>query len=271
MAATYPESLRRIIVLAVFATSALLVVLSTQRSSATAVGAQALSDEEDVAPRKDNAPPTSDWVVLDVPVGDAIIVQRGRNTARVRLLGVEVPQPGEPGAALSLTFLRNLLRGESVRLDNVRWLDRDASPPLATAHVYRQPDGLFANIEALRQGYARSDGARKHDAAEEFKKWERLARGVGKGIWAVPVPISSPEPATTGESAESPKAGGTAPSETTRLTDAEAAKFTVYITKSGKCYHLESCYHLRKSRIPIKLSAARERGLKPCAHCKPPQ
>ena len=42
----------------------------------------------------------------------------------------------------------------------------------------------------------------------------------------------------------------------------------VYITKTGRKYHRGSCSFLRKSRIPIPLSDARDR-YGPCSRCRP--
>lgn len=41
----------------------------------------------------------------------------------------------------------------------------------------------------------------------------------------------------------------------------------VFVTETGKKYHLETCLHLRKSSIPIKRKAAIENGYEPCWHC----
>ena len=43
----------------------------------------------------------------------------------------------------------------------------------------------------------------------------------------------------------------------------------IYRTVSGKKYHLGSCRYLSKSKIPITLKEAQERGLGPCGVCKP--
>ena len=42
----------------------------------------------------------------------------------------------------------------------------------------------------------------------------------------------------------------------------------VYITKTGKKYHKSSCHHLKKSKIEIKKSKAKELGYTACAVCK---
>jgi len=44
----------------------------------------------------------------------------------------------------------------------------------------------------------------------------------------------------------------------------------VYITETGKKYHLDGCRYLKRSRIPIRLSTAASLGYDPCGHCNPP-
>jgi len=51
----------------------------------------------------------------------------------------------------------------------------------------------------------------------------------------------------------------------------DADEIIVYITKSGTKYHREDCCHLKKSKIPISLEQAKERGLEPCSVCNPPE
>ncbi len=48
------------------------------------------------------------------------------------------------------------------------------------------------------------------------------------------------------------------------------ADTTVYITKTGKKYHLATCSYLRKSKISIPLSDTLARGHAACSRCKPP-
>jgi hypothetical protein len=44
---------------------------------------------------------------------------------------------------------------------------------------------------------------------------------------------------------------------------------TVYGTKTGKKYHRETCSSLRKSKIAMKLTEAKFKGLTACKKCKP--
>ena len=45
---------------------------------------------------------------------------------------------------------------------------------------------------------------------------------------------------------------------------------TVYVTKTGKKYHLGSCSSFRRSKIPISLAEAKQ-GYDPCSRCNPPR
>lgn len=45
--------------------------------------------------------------------------------------------------------------------------------------------------------------------------------------------------------------------------------YTVYKTKTGDCYHRDNCRYLRKSKIAISLTEAKQEGLRPCSICNP--
>ena len=44
---------------------------------------------------------------------------------------------------------------------------------------------------------------------------------------------------------------------------------TVYVTKTGSCYHRSSCSCLSKSKIAISLKEAKAQGYRACSRCKP--
>lgn len=48
-------------------------------------------------------------------------------------------------------------------------------------------------------------------------------------------------------------------------------EITVYITKTGDCYHSGECYHLRQSKIPTTLEAAKAQDYRRCSHCNAPR
>jgi hypothetical protein len=45
---------------------------------------------------------------------------------------------------------------------------------------------------------------------------------------------------------------------------------TVFITRTGARYHRDGCQYLRRSRVPVTLSAAKAAGYTPCHVCIPP-
>ena len=54
------------------------------------------------------------------------------------------------------------------------------------------------------------------------------------------------------------------------LTNKEAKKTVVYVTKTGECYHTKDCYTLHKSKIKKKLNEVCEE-YRPCKICLPPE
>ena len=61
--------------------------------------------------------------------------------------------------------------------------------------------------------------------------------------------------------------------KTSESTDPEpqsSEDVTVFVTRTGKKYHLDGCSSLRRSKIEITLSEAKER-YGPCGRCNPPR
>ena len=88
--------------------------------------------------------------------------------------------------------------------------------------------------------YARDTGEliRKYpfEYMEVFQQYEKMAQSANKGLWGEPEP---------------------------EATSGVVSDETVYVTKSGRKYHLESC---RWGNISIPLSEAKNR-YKPCRRC----
>ena len=187
--------------------------------------------------------------VLD---GDTVEIRYGGNPVTVRLIGVDTPEtvhPTKPVQAFgkeASAFTRNLLMGESVylRFDEGR---TDKYGRLL-AYLYRAPDGLFVNLEIVRQGYGHAYTQFPFEHMELFRHYEQRARMAKKGLW---------ESANVKE----PEADRGVPS---------IDEMEVYTTASGTKYHREGCGHLRRSQKPISLKDARKR-YSPCSICKPPK
>ena len=63
-----------------------------------------------------------------------------------------------------------------------------------------------------------------------------------------------------------------APSQMARVSQAapDETATTVYVTRTGACYHRGTCGYLRRSKIPMTLSEAK-RQYRPCSKCNPPR
>ena len=108
---------------------------------------------------------------------------------RVRLIGVDTPKmarsgkPAERFEKEASSFTHYLLTGESVYLRFDAKNKRDKYGRLL-AYLYRSPDGLFVNLEIVRQGYGRAYTKFPFKYLELFRHYERRAREGIKGTWS---------------------------------------------------------------------------------------
>jgi micrococcal nuclease len=140
-------------------------------------------------PRPDLASlPTAEMVrVID---GDTVVLRLGGIETTVRLIGVDTPetvhprQPVEEYGEEASRFLTNLLMGESVYVESEpgNTLDRYGR---TLAYLYRVPDGLFVNLEIVRQGYGHAYTKYPFEHMELFRVYERKAREAGRGLWGL--------------------------------------------------------------------------------------
>lgn len=186
------------------------------------------------------------WDVVRVLASDTVIIRRAERQLTVKLLGVSGPYKGPAGIeplsyqSSALLFLTNLLAGEKVHVLSPPGPIAGTEMP-TTARLFRVPDGLYVNLEMIRQGYSHLSPADLGPDVKLFTAYRDRAKASGKGLW-------------------------------TKLPDKTDApsNVTVYVTKAGKRYHQSDCRFLAKSRIPIGLDQAKKRGYTPCRLCKPP-
>ncbi len=145
-------------------------------------------------------------------------------------------------------FLKRLLVGERVHVIRIEERNPPADQPQA-ALFFRAPDGLCANLELVRMGYAAASDAREFAHGKLFARYERHARAMRKGIWAA---ADTDRPAAKAGAADGP-----------------AGSDTVYVTRTGSKYHRVDCPHARASGQPMALAEARKK-YQPCGRCKPP-
>lgn len=181
--------------------------------------------------------------------GDTVEIRYGGKLTSVVLIGVDPPEtvhPQKPVEAFgkeATAFTRNLLLGESVylRFDG----DRTDKYGRLLAYLYRAPDGLFVNLEVVRQGYGSvyTVFPFKHKAL--FQHYGRQAQQAGRGLWG---------------------AGNAGASS--KIIEEVPRTQTVYITRTGSKYHRSSCRYLKYSKIPISLDRAKQ-SYGPCSVCRP--
>lgn len=125
---------------------------------------------------------------------------------------------------------------------------------------YGHPDKLILNrlkthgVEVFRTDeigtiIAVSDG--------EAIKFEKNPSNITEQIPPVESKVSSADLATATNS----------PEKTPE--NVETIEIIVYITESGDKYHSDGCQYIRKSKIPISLEEAKDKGYTPCKRCKP--
>lgn len=181
----------------------------------------------------------SPCMVVRIVDGSTIVIDANGQEVETKLAGVS---PLKEYGKETAVFMENLLKGENVYIvgePNQRY-------------IYRASDGLFVNAEIIRQGYSLVDNAVRFRYSEEFKQLQEFAKERKKGIWNttdIP-PTVQAQPVTAVPSGDN--------------------DITVYVTKTGKKYHLGTCSYLSKSSIPIKRKDARARGYSPCSKCNPP-
>jgi endonuclease YncB( thermonuclease family) len=214
---------------------------------------------------QDSSPPlpahdfdqTPAYAVVRVNAQCGVSVRLEARERTLILAGVTVPR-GEQARAQLRQFLEHLLVNESVYIRPESAVSDPQSPTdHAEVCLFRVPDGLLVNLEAVRQGYAKVRAEPPCEHLEVLRHYEQRAREAKKGVWAPPSSrdqqsaIPSSRPATT-EAA--PK----------------AEDITVYVTRTGTKYHREGCQHLQKSSRAITLKEALDKGYEPCSRCKPP-
>ena len=181
--------------------------------------------------------------------GDTIEIRYDGKLTSVALIGVDTPEtahpqkPVEPFGKEATAFIRNLLLGESVylRFDG----NRTEKYGRLLAYLYRAPDGLFVNLEIVRQGYGKVYTVFPFKHKTLFQHYGGQAQKARRGLWSV------------GNAGASSK-----------VTKEPPRTRTVYITRTGAKYHRGSCRYLKYSKISVSLEKAKQ-SYSPCSVCRP--
>ena len=183
--------------------------------------------------------------VIRVADGDTITVLVDSTQYRIRLEHIDAPESHQDYGTKAKQALADKIFGKEV---TVKWTGRDRYKRiLGVVHL----GGRNVNLELVREGWAWHYLQFSKD--QEFAKAEKEAREKKLGLWAGANPI----PPWEFRKGKRPELKG------------DLSKLTVYVTRTGKKYHLDGCRYLAKSKIPISLSAATSR-YGPCSVCRPP-
>jgi micrococcal nuclease len=126
--------------------------------------------------------------VVRVVDGDTFHVHRGGRDVTVRLIGIDTPEVGWYGGRAEChgstagRFLRNLLRGERVRLE----FDADRIDPYGRTLAYAYlEDGRMLNVVLVRRGHATVTIYEPNDRHEPVLRAAQAdARASGAGLWS---------------------------------------------------------------------------------------
>ena len=147
-----------------------------------------------VTPRAAPVPPArEDYInatIIRVVDADTVDVTLQERAVRLRLIGIDAPEPDAPGLAgqcfgpEARARARTLLAGQFVRLERDASQNERAAPGLLPAYVWL-PDGSMYNQRLLAEGYAQEDPAyQPYRYQAQFQAAERAAREQEHGLWA---------------------------------------------------------------------------------------
>jgi micrococcal nuclease len=133
------------------------------------------------------AQPPGDLVsVTRIIDGDTLEVSTGE---KVRLIGIDTPETRHPSRPVECfgaqaTEHATALMGPGTDVRLVYDVERTDRYGRTLAYVYRAADGLFVNLEMVRDGFAVTATYPPNVAhAEEFLPAEREARSNNRGLW----------------------------------------------------------------------------------------
>jgi len=156
---------------------------------------------------------------------------------KVRLVGINAPEVGTPGADEATAFTRSMVTGRVVEIaiSPIEPVDKYGRH-LGVAYVISGGGRVCVNSELLRRGLARPYriGPSPFDIEGWAKEKDAPTPSTLEGVPAV-------DPDTT----------------------------WVYATRTGTKYHREGCEHV-KNALRLTLRSAVARGLEPCGVCRPP-
>lgn len=130
------------------------------------------------------------YQVVRVIDGDTFEIKYKGKLTSVQLFGVNAPEtdkhpskPPEPYGEEASVYLQDLLLDDSIyiRFDEHKFDQYER----VWGYVYRASDGVFVNLEVIREGYAEVDLRYPFKYKELFRDYESRAKKERIGLWEV--------------------------------------------------------------------------------------
>lgn len=184
---------------------------------------------------------------VGVSDGDTITVMKDGRAVKVRLDGVDCPEGHQAFGSRAKQFVASKTFRKIL---TVRVKTRDRYNRIV-GRVYIEKEDLTDEIIKSGMGWH----YKKYNGERKLAESENRARALKVGLWR----DSNPTP---------PWDFRRGKTNSKNLNSSSSS--SVYLTRTGKCYHLGHCSSLSRSKIPTSLSDAQNKGLRACRRCNPP-
>ena len=128
------------------------------------------------------------YQVIRIIDGDTVEIKYKGKLTSVQLFGVNAPEtvrsgkPPEPYGEEAAAYLQKILLDDSIYLRFDEHM-RDQYERIL-GYVYRVSDGIFVNLEIIREGYGRVDTRYPFKHEDTFTDYESRAKTDRKGLWS---------------------------------------------------------------------------------------
>ena len=200
--------------------------------------------------------------VIGVADGDTVTVLQAKKPVKIRLNGIDCPEKRQAFGTKAKKVTSELCFG---RMVTVRPKETDRYGRTVADIVL--PDGRVLNQELVKAGMAWWYQQYSKDVG--LKKLEEEARKAKRGLWADKKPVAPWEWRRRQRAQRSKRRGGKDKTEAAASKPDEAGD-PVYVTATGKKYHLRTCRYAKRAK-KITRADAKKRGYEPCKVCKPPE
>jgi len=165
--------------------------------------------------------------------GDTIELENGE---RVRYIGINAPEIDHLFGKEAAEANSTLVYGKEIYLQ----YDDQERDKYGRLLAYVYIDSIFINGWLVEHGYAQILSIPPNlKYQDNLLNLQQIAKEQNRGLWA----------------------------KTDKKPKEEISDPIVYVTKTGKKYHLANCRYLKKSKIPIHLSEALARDYTACSMC----